>query len=61
MVAAKHFRPVVQRRAALLRWLAFGCHALIAVILARHVVLLQLLQDNIFEAAEFRGPVRQTG
>jgi hypothetical protein len=45
----------------ILEWLAFGRHALIAMIFVGHVVLLQLLQDNIFEAAKFRGPIRQTG
>jgi hypothetical protein len=45
----------------ILGWLAFGRHALIVMIFARHVVLLQLLQDNIFEAAKFPGPIRQTG
>jgi hypothetical protein len=45
----------------ILEWLAFGRHALIAMIFARHVVLLQLPQDNIFGAAKFRGPIRQTG
>jgi hypothetical protein len=45
----------------ILGWLAFGRHALIAMIFVGHVVLLQLLQDNIFGAAKFRGPIRQTG
>jgi hypothetical protein len=45
----------------ILERLAFERHALIAMIFVGHVVLLQLLQDNIFGAAEFRGPIRQTG
>jgi hypothetical protein len=44
---------------------ALGWHALIPANFAGHVVLLQLLQDNIFEGVEFRsslqGLIRQTG
>ena len=41
--------------------LALGRHALIVVNVAGHVVLLHLLQDNIFEAAGFRGPAKWCG
>jgi hypothetical protein len=37
--------------------IAPGCRTLIPAIVACHVVLLHLLQDNNFEAAKFRMPL----
>jgi hypothetical protein len=36
---------------------ALGRHRLIPANIAGHVVLLQLLQDNILQAAKFRAPL----
>jgi hypothetical protein len=44
-----------RRGTAVFDWFAFRRRALIAVMVAGHVIMLHLLQDNIFDAAQFRG------